>query len=154
MCSRFLHILGGGANVSENPSQTFLKDVCNMFRHSLGCWLLLGRLEFRVTSQQQTPGSLALSTIGCDATRSLTRSNYGGVRTQMSTLTKARNLSYLYLTCIKDSKLYFIFNNKPNSVVHTRSQISTSHLLNRYQQMPITPHSTLSCMYIHLSIHS
>jgi len=45
-----------------------------------------------VTSQQQTPISPALSAIGCEATCSLTRSDYGGVRTQMSTLNGMRDL--------------------------------------------------------------
>ena len=76
-------------------------------------WLLWGRPELRVTSQQQTPRSPALSTTRCEATRSLTRSDYGGVRTQMSTLTRTGNLSFLHLTCIKESKLHFTFNNNP-----------------------------------------
>ena len=114
--------------------------------HSGWRWLLWGRPEFRVTSQQQTPRSSTLSATGCEAARCLTQSDYRGVRTQMSTLIETGNLSYLYLACIKDFKLHFTFNNNPNNVLRT--------LLNIYQQMPITPHNALSCMYIHLSIYS
>lgn len=45
-----------------------------------------------INSQQQTPGSLALSATGCKAVCNLTRSDYGGVWTQTSTLRGMRDM--------------------------------------------------------------
>ena len=70
-------------------------------------------LSSTVTSQQQTPGSLTLLEIGCRATYSLTRSEYGGVQTQVSTLNGMRHLLLLLVYNI-ESKHIWHPNTEPN----------------------------------------